>query len=809
MLICLILFFVSVAGVSAAEDMNQTVVAIDENVDANLGMMPIPELQELIDNAKEGSVVELNKDYDVDFGYVEINKSITIDGKGHYIDSHGKSIIFDVTKSNVCLNNIQFLNWGVSIGSIGSYENNFTISNCIFKNITSISQGIVYSNGSDLTVDSCKFIDCSSHSRILYSSGSNLKITNTDFINSNMAIDDDSLVAAVNIGTLLVKGDDAIVSNCRFINNRGCLVGAIEVIGDDCEIKYCSFLNNKAVFPNGVILTLYEYDSNGRRHKVYYRYNDTAGAIKWRGNNGVLVNPTLENNDGYEEILWLGNNGQYITNPFSFEVPDVIKNYGGPERLEITLTKDGNPLAGANINVNINGVDNTGTTDNNGKVSMPINLNVGNYDAVVSYGDVSTTAKVIINKLVTKNTLSYTKNSHNSFTLTALIDPSTVSGDVVFTVNGKDYAADKVVGGKATRTLSNLAVGNYEAKASYKGDVNHKASTSGSVRFTVEDVKVDVIAPDLTKYYHGPEKFVVTVKEDNKPVVGKAVTIALNGKPYTRTTDSNGQASMAINLDSGVHQVTSEFEGIKVQSTITVKPTVSGNDVTKIYRNDTQYYATFRDSNGNLLKNTDVNFNINGVFYTRKTNDQGVAKMNINLNPDEYIITAINPVSTEQSGNVIKVLPSIVENHDLTKYYKNASRFTFRLLDGQGKPVGAGVSASLNINGVFYTRQTDANGYIKMNINLNPGTYIATIMYNGLNMANTIKVLPILEAKDVVMKYRDGTKFEAKLLDGQGKPFAGQTITFNINGVMYNRVTDGSGVARLNLNLMAGEYIIT
>ena len=76
-------------------------------------------------------------------------------------------------------------------------------------------------------------------------------------------------------------------------------------------------------------------------------------------------------------------------------------------------------------------------------------------------------------------------------------------------------------------------------------------------------------------------------------------------------------------------------------------------------------------------------------------------------------------------------------------------------------------------------------------------------------MANTIKVLPILEAKDVVMKYRDGTKFEAKLLDGQGKPFAGQTITFNINGVMYNRVTDGSGVARLNLNLMAGEYIIT
>ena len=76
-------------------------------------------------------------------------------------------------------------------------------------------------------------------------------------------------------------------------------------------------------------------------------------------------------------------------------------------------------------------------------------------------------------------------------------------------------------------------------------------------------------------------------------------------------------------------------------------------------------------------------------------------------------------------------------------------------------------------------------------------------------VSSTIKVLPVLSAKDVVMKYRDGTKFEAKLLDGQGKPFANQTLTFNINGVMYNRVTGDDGIARLNLNLMPGEYVIT
>jgi hypothetical protein len=47
------------------------------------------------------------------------------------------------------------------------------------------------------------------------------------------------------------------------------------------------------------------------------------------------------------------------------------------------------------------------------------------------------------------------------------------------------------------------------------------------------------------------------------------------------------------------------------------------------------------------------------------------------------------------------------------------------------------------------------------------------------------------------------------LLDGQGKPYAGQAVTFNINGVFYNRTTGSDGIAKLNIRLMPGEYIIT
>ena len=319
-----------------------------------------------------------------------------------------------------------------------------------------------------------------------------------------------------------------------------------------------------------------------------------------------------------------------------------------------------------------------------------------------------------------------------------------------------------------------------------------------------------IYAPDVTKYYGGSERFAVTLKDLNgKPIANANIKITINGQTYTKTTDNNGETSMGINLNSGIYDVTTEYNGTKVYSTVTVKDTVIAKDVTKIFRNGTQYQGTFVDSQGNLIRNTDIEININGVFYTRKTNDNGVAQMNINLPPGTYILTATNPLSKEQHTTKVTVLPNIVENHDLTKYYKNASQYSLRLLDDKGNPVGAGVSIQLNINGVFYTRTSDANGYVKMNINLPPGTYIITAEYKGLRASNTIKVLSVLETKDLVMKYKDGSKFEAKVLDGQGKPYGGQTVTFNINGVFYTKTTEADGIARLKINLLAGEYIIT
>ncbi|WP_407420905.1 Ig-like domain repeat protein [Methanobrevibacter sp.] len=368
-----------------------------------------------------------------------------------------------------------------------------------------------------------------------------------------------------------------------------------------------------------------------------------------------------------------------------------------------------------------------------------------------------------------------------------------------------------VQNGTASAVLTNLPLGNNTVPITYSGDDKYNPIET-SVNITVDEDKSDIIeAPDVTKYYKGSERFVVTVTDyKGKGIANKTVKININGVDYDRTTNANGTTSIALNLESGVYNVTTTVDNTTIDSVVTILTTVNGTDVVKVFRNDTQYYATFRDSQGNYLaQGSQVEFNINGVFYYRYTGDKGLAKLNLNLEQGTYILTARNLQTGEMSSNNITVLPRITENNDLTKYYRNASQYTVKIIGDDGKAVGAGENVTFNINGVLYTRTTNASGIAKLNINLEPGKYIITASYGGCNVANNITVLPVLSATDLTKKYGTPDQFVATLVDGQGNPYAGQNVTFNVHGVFYQRTTDSEGHAKLNINLMPGEYIIT
>ncbi|MBR6023648.1 MAG: Ig-like domain repeat protein [Methanobrevibacter sp.] len=488
----------------------------------------------------------------------------------------------------------------------------------------------------------------------------------------------------------------------------------------------------------------------------------------------------------------------------------------------VTINVALNPAITTNVTFTMNNKTYTiPIEEGNGSITLT-GLENGNYSINIEFAGDDTyeytnqTLEFTVNATAPKENSSLSSSAivdGDSVTISVDITPLDATGEVEFTLNDKKYTLP-VENGKASTTISDLEPGNYSLDVTYSGDERYNPAAV-KLNFTVEEMPKNITiitAPDVEKYYKGPERFVVTVTDgEGNPLSNKTVIININGKDYTRNTDANGTASMALGLPSSTYDATVTVDNQTVKSSVTILPTVNGTDVVKVYKNATQYYATFKDSQGRYLANgTVVKFNINGVMYERKiSGDKGLARLNINLPQGEYIITAINPQTGENAANSITVLSTIVENRDITKYYKNGTQYTVKLLGADGKAVGAGEDVTFNINGVFYTRQTDESGTAKLNINLIPGDYIITAEYNGCKVANDIKVLPVLSAQDITMSYHDGTQFKAKLLDGQGKPYENQKITFNINGVFYSKYTDADGIARLNINLLSGKYIIT
>ena len=387
-----------------------------------------------------------------------------------------------------------------------------------------------------------------------------------------------------------------------------------------------------------------------------------------------------------------------------------------------------------------------------------------------------------------------------------------LDGNLTVLVNNTPYTLS-YTNGTGSLILKNLTYGNYTISAVFTKDNYQTVNVSENVE--INSIKTVLEAENVVMYYKDGTRFAVVLRDIyGNPLANMNVTISINGRNYVKQSDENGTASLGLNLESKNYTVVttfggnSKYFGTRSNNTVSILSTLLSKDIVKYYRNGTQFYATVLDFKGNPLANTTVMFNINGVFYNKTTDENGTAKLNIWLRPGKYIITIFNLVTGEQAGNNVTVLSKIVENYDLVKYYKNASKFSVKILDSQGYPV-EGTIVTFNINGVFYYKETDANGIASLAINLRPGKYVITTMYGQYDVGNNVTVLPTLQTSDLKMKYLDGSAFNARVVDGQGNPLANQIVTFNVNGVFYNKVTNDEGIASLNIRLMKGEYIIT
>ena len=476
------------------------------------------------------------------------------------------------------------------------------------------------------------------------------------------------------------------------------------------------------------------------------------------------------------------------------------------------------------VNVTVNGRSyNVAIVDGKG-VLIISNLAAGDYDVNVNYaGDnkyvaSSNSTKFTISKLPSSVLVNVDDIVVGEDAVVNVVLPDDANGNVTITVNGKNYVA-VVKYGVASVTISDLAKGNYNVSVKYSGD-NKYLPGENTTQFSVAKVSDYNVTVDIVDIIEGENATVTVVVPDDG--TGEVI-ITIDGKEYKGSVD-NGVAKVVIpDLKEGTYKVVTfytgdnKYDSMIVNGTITVnkntKTTLTMDDVVKYFKGAQNLTAKLVDAFGNPIANATIYFTVNGKVYAKTTDKNGTASMGIGLVPNEYKVNAVFNGTKDYdkaTANATVTVKNTVLGNDTTLYFCNGTKYVAKFLDSNGKAL-ANTTVKFNINGVFYTRVTDENGTASLTIKLDPKSYVITA-YNpatGEERANNITVMPTLITKDFSMKFQDGSKFNVTILDGQGKPLANQNVTFNVNGVFYNKVSGADGVASLNINLNAGKYIIT
>ena len=511
-------------------------------------------------------------------------------------------------------------------------------------------------------------------------------------------------------------------------------------------------------------------------------------------------------------------NGDFKVNKVDSSVAVNVNNIKVGEELTITVNVPSD--ATGDVTVSVDGKEYKVAIENGKAVKTISGLKADDYTVTVkyagdnNYNEATADAEFSVSKISDYNMDISVPEIKEGVNSTISVDlPKDATGTVTVEIDGKKYTAN-VIDGTANVIVSGLSAGDYNITTVYSGDAKYDSMTKKGNITVIPNVNVNLDVSDVEMIYHDGSRLIAKLTDfQGKPIVNATIYFSINGVTYAKTTDANGTASIGLNLESGAYPVIVDYNGsasyskISKNITVTINPSIIADDLVKMYKNDTKFSAKFLGSDGKVLADTPIKFNINGVLYSRITNNDGVGSLAINLRPGEYVLTAYNPVTGEQQGFNITVKSLIVQN-DLTKYYMNASSFQATIYDKNGS-LAVGKNVTFNINGVFYTRTTDENGVASLAINLRPGEYIITTIYEELDIGNNVVVLPTLVTSDLNMTYRDGSKFTAQTLDGQGKPLVNQNVTFNVNGRLYFKTTGDDGVASLTINLMSGKYIIT
>ncbi len=392
---------------------------------------------------------------------------------------------------------------------------------------------------------------------------------------------------------------------------------------------------------------------------------------------------------------------------------------------------------------------------------------------------------------------------------------------VNFVINGVSYNGTTNDEGVASVALS-LNPGKYTAIAYFEGDDGYTASSNLS---STIDVLPTIKANDITKYYKGSTKYTATfLTTQGTALANTDVKITVNGKTYTKKTNSKGVVSLAVDLKPGTYKVvaTDPITGYKLTTTFKILSTISASDVSKVYTDSKKFTAKFLKSNGKALANKYIKFKLKGKTYKVKTNSKGVAKLSIvNLKKGTYKIISYNKDGLSKT-NKIKVYNK-VSSSLTTSYYAfmkgDKKTIKVKLLNGLGYAPQKGKIIKIKINGKSYYKQTNSKGVATLKLpSLKKGVYTVKYKFAGntrykpSSATNRVAIYttknPTLSVKSTTTFGQGaGTPLKVAVVAG-GVPLEKKTVKFMVNNHTYAKTTDKNGLASLPINLEIGNYTV-
>ena len=301
-----------------------------------------------------------------------------------------------------------------------------------------------------------------------------------------------------------------------------------------------------------------------------------------------------------------------------------------------------NAVPNKEIKFTVDNKDYIAKTDKNGLAVIKLKLPVGSYKIKIGFNDLSLNTKINLEKnILVKSTINLptiNKYTLNSQYLANLVDSSgnTLAGaEVHVNVDGQEHILFTDFNGNITYNVV-LDPGSYQISIA-------NPQTGESKTQNLEVVARIDSNNDLTMYYGAGSKYKVRAYDDNgNAASGVEVTFTLNGKTYSRFTDSNGYASLKISLNPKTYIITAEYKGYNVSNKVVVKPTLVLKDKTVKKSKTFKYTVKLLNNKGKIIKNKYVKVKFKGKTYKAKTNSKGIAtyKIKVNSKVGKYTITA-------------------------------------------------------------------------------------------------------------------------------------------------------------------------